>query len=252
MANGPGFLSQATGFFTGNNNPAAVPSQHSATDNPNHPGSTQEDKPKREEDENNGSVNDDLAAQLWGQEGEEDQEIDPTNKGDDLDPQKQVKDFVDSLGLSDIEFTEKDLEHIQSAEGMAEALNMLNKRMANAMLKGIKAMNTIVDRKLEEATQNAVSLSERSQTVKTFRKNFTADMPDIANDPVLMPIVETAAGRLYKAGLNDDDVMAGVKKLIGRFAEKGGEEPKTDFSTGGRYSGGGKDDRDWLKFLTEG
>ena len=78
-------------------------------------------------------------------------------------------------------------------------------------------------------------------------------MPEVADDPVIVPVMETAAANLYKQGKSQAEVMQAIRSLGERFANKFKSSDGSAPNFGGSHRGqaGNSDDLNWEELLTQ-
>lgn len=201
--------------------------------------------------ENNTGPDADPLVNIWDDpKSETDEKKEPTSRTDAQNPTDAANEYFNQVGLGETEISEADFEAVQTREGFQSFVNKQTQLMRNVLARSLSDSKKMADRAAEAAVEKAIGGANANRTLDTFNNNLQTDFPDIASDPVLKPVVESIAGRLYAQGKNHKDVMKGVQAFLDRAAQKSGNSSQANPNFGGSHRGsvqGG--DIDWSEFL---
>ena len=218
------------------------------------------DVDNRRPGQNNTGNNDDILADLWGSTrgesaGERRQEnSNQQNSGQNspnVDPQDQIKRHFESIGLGD--FTLSADERQQLVDGNPDAvMNRINERMQNMYIQTMRSINTLLERSVGEAVTRANQNTADQIAAGGFRTRLYDAVP-FAKDPIISPVAEGVARKLFERGFSESEVIDGVKEYFARISKASGDmegSPNSNFN-GNYNTRRGNDKIDWLELLTE-
>lgn len=209
---------------------------------------------------NDGSADDALVTKLW------DAAVDPAKKDDGnggqqqqqqqqapVDPDKQVADHLDKLGLGTFKMSEQDLEGFKSGDPavIQASMDQLNARIQNGYLKAVSAANQLITKQVEKAVADAVGQSQKLIINDKARTALFEALP-WAKDPAIAPVAETVMRKFMEKPGATIEQAAKLTAQYYRHVQKQMDpdwEPNLNTQGNFRRTPNRPDDTDWLNVL---
>jgi hypothetical protein len=178
--------------------------------------------------QNNSGTNNDILDDIWKEtkaaddpnKQQQNQQQQQQQQQQQTDPQKQVTDYLASVGLGEFTLTDAQIEQLKTGEGFPELMGQVNQRIQQSHLKAMSNVSTLVDAKVKAAVESAFDKSKSFFQSHQLRETLQEAMPTIAKDPNFGPVAETVLQQLLSKGLSVPKAIEGTKEYFKRMAER--------------------------------
>lgn len=206
--------------------------------------------------QNNSGNNDDLLVDFWkpveGKDNQQQQQQQPQNQQtqdqtQNVDPQSAIQQHLNSIGLGNFELTQQEKDDLQNGN-FESTMTKINQRIQQAYMQSMNSVQTLINQAVDKAVNTAKENTDSKFAAEGFKAKLFDAVPS-AKDPLMEPIAESVAKRLFDRGHSESQVIMGVKQF---FAKMG--QLNSDNEGNSNRNGGYRPARepDWLKIMTEG
>jgi hypothetical protein len=198
-------------------------------------------------DKNDDSINDDVIDNIWeqvkkenGEKGKNSDSSDGNNgNGNSLqtiDPKKQMDDYLASVGLTPISFTEEEKEKIQNGD-LTPMTDKMHQQIITAHTKALSGSKTMIDEAVRtavaEATKNANATFSGQRNLEALHQALP-----FTKDKAIGPVAQTVMQRFLDRGMSTEDAIKGVDKFF-KHTNARMNEGNINKNRGGNFSNPG-------------
>lgn len=213
-------------------------------------------------DKNDNGVNDDIVNNIWDEVKRENSNSDtnntnnqqpqPNNNQQQVDPSKQLNDYLNGIGLAPITLSDEEKEQIQNGD-FSSIMNKMHQLSVTAHTKALSGAKTMIDDAVKtavaEATKNANSTFVGQQNLQALYSALPW-----TKDKAISPVAQTVMQKFLDRGISTEEAIKGVDKYFKHVGNKMSGN-NVNSNRNGNFSSGKSDEDNtpeggWLSILT--
>lgn len=183
---------------------------------------TQQQNPKANVDDNTGiddtdidNIWDDIKKKKTG-----DDDVQPNNQPlqQAPEPQKQLNDYLDSVGLNQLTLTDAEKEGMKNGE-FEGVLGKMNDKIRQAHIKAMSGAKVMIDAAVEAGVAKALAGANSTFSGQMNKRALNEALP-FTKDKAIGPVAETVMQKFLDRGLSTEDAIDGVRRWSKKLSDE--------------------------------
>lgn len=176
---------------------------------------------KDDQVDNDGGVNDDDIDNIWNdikKKKEDDNNNPPPNtQVQQEDPNKQISDYLQSVGLDPISLTDQDKEELKEGN-FDNFIAKINEKTRNAHLKAMSGSKKMIDAAVADAVKQAMDGANDTFAGRMNLQALHTALP-FTKEKAIGPVAQTVMQRMINRGASTEDAIEGVRRFFAKTSE---------------------------------
>ena len=174
------------------------------------------------------------------------------NQQQQVDPQKQLTDYLDSVGLAPISLSDTEKEEMKEGN-FDNVFAKINDKIKNAHLKAMSGSKTMIDAAVADAVTKAMQGANSTYEGKMNLNALHTALP-FTKDKAIGPVAQSVMQKFLDRGLSTEDAIDGTRRWFDKtrdMVSQTGVNKNRNGNFGGSRDNSGDDapDGGWLKIM---
>lgn len=207
--------------------------------------------------QNDDGIDDELIAKIWdkventtgNQTTQTTQQTQQTTQQTQVDPQKQMTDYLAKVGLTPVTIDDADKEKIQAGD-FTPLLDKLNAQIVQAHVKALSGAKELSDRAIADASKN---VKDQAIAHMLGQQNLAAmhQALPFTKDKAIAPVAQSVMQKFLDRGFNTEKAVKGVEAYFQNISSRvnGGNTSRNQNYSSGVNSEQQKENN-WLDVLS--